>query len=320
MVRRGMVGCPTMSVQALGRLLSIAVPIAIIGLACWSPLLAAPQSSTKPDETGRKAPVSQQLHGLAPGPAAKFRRPREVSPSVVEPQAEFPGLAVSQPGNETPPTRSAFSESTGPVIVGRILYRGPVPAPVQIQVNRDPDVCGLTMSTTALSVDAATQGLGNAVVHVELAVGEASARIVAENPAVVRNKECRFHPHIAVAQMGAEVQIFNDDPVMHNTNIIVDNSTALNVAMVAGGNPIKKRLKKAGLHLVKCNVHKFMQAYRLVFDDPYFSQTTETGQFSIAGVSPGLHRISVWHETLGMLEKDVQVPTRGTVVVDLEYK
>jgi hypothetical protein len=63
-----------------------------------------------------------------------------------------------------------------------------------------------------------------------------------------------------------------------------------------------------------------MQAYRLVFDDPYFDQTTETGQFSIAGVSPGSHRISVWHETLGMLEKDVQVPVRGTVVVDMEYK
>ncbi len=172
----------------------------------------------------------------------------------------------------------------------------------------------------ALSVDRATHGLQNAVVHVEPGAGEVSARIISETPVIVRNKECRFHPHVAVAQMGAEVQIFNDDPVMHNTNIIVDNSTALNVAMVAGGSSIKKRLKKPGLHLVKCNVHKFMQAYRMVFDDPYFDQTTETGQFSIAGVSPGLHRISVWHETLGVLEKDVQVPARGTVIVDLEYK
>jgi plastocyanin len=189
-----------------------------------------------------------------------------------------------------------------------------------MQVNRDTDVCGVTVSTASLSVDAATHGLRNAVVHVELAVSEVSARTVAPTPAVVRNKECRFHPHVAAAQVGDDVQIFNDDPVMHNTNIIVENSTALNVAMVAGGNPIKKRLKKSGLHLVKCNVHKFMQAYRVVFDDPYFDQTTETGQFSITGVSPGSHRISVWHETLGVMEKEVQVPARGTVVVDLEYK
>ncbi len=320
MGRRGMVGRPAMSVQALVRLLSVAVPVAMIGLACWSPLFAASLPGAEPDGTGGKAPVSQQLHGLAPGPPAKFRRPREVVPSVTEPQAELPGLTVSQPGSDAPPARSAFSESTGPVIVGRVLYRGSVPAPTQIPVNRDPDVCGTTMSMVTLSVDGATQGLQNAVVHVELVAGEVSARIIEATPVIVRNKECRFYPHVAVGQMGAEVQLFNDDPVMHNTNIIVDNNTALNVAMVAGGNAIKKRLKKAGLHLVKCNVHKFMQAYRMVFDDPYFDQTTETGQFSITGVSPGLHRITVWHETLGVLEKDVQVPVRGTVIVDLEYK
>jgi hypothetical protein len=28
----------------------------------------------------------------------------------------------------------------------------------------------------------------------------------------------------------------------------------------------------------------------------------------------------VWHETLGVMVKEVQVPARGTVVVDLEYK
>jgi plastocyanin len=257
MVRRGVIGRPVGIPQMLVLLLLFAVSVALLELACWSPLLAAP---------------------LAGG------------------------------------------EGTGPVIVGRVLYRGPVPAPIQMQVNRDPDVCGATMSMATLSVDAATYGLRNAVVHLEMGVGEGSARIAATTAVVVRNTQCRFHPHVAVAQVGAEVQIFNDDPVMHNTNIIVDNNTALNVAMVAGGNPIKKRLKQSGLHLVKCNVHKFMQAYRIVFGDPYFDQTTETGQFSITGVSPGSHRISVWHETLGVIQKDVQVPARGTVVVDLEYK
>jgi len=34
------------------------------------------------------------------------------------------------------------------------------------------------------------------------------------------------------------------------------------VAMVAGGPTIKKSVKRAGLYLLKCNVHKFMRAYR----------------------------------------------------------
>lgn len=252
-----MAGCRAGIPQVLVHLLFVVVSVAMVELACWSMLLAAP---------------------------------------------------------------SAGGEATGPMIVGRVLYRGPVPSPIQIQVNRDPDVCGATMSMASLSVDAATYGLRNAVVHLEMDVGEGSAGIAATTTVVVRNTQCRFYPHVAVAQVGADVQIFNDDPVMHNTNIIVNNNTALNVAMVAGGNPIKKRLKQSGLHMVKCNVHKFMQAYRVVFDDSYFDQTTETGQFSIAGIAPGLHRIRVWHEILGVMEKEVQVPARGTVVVDLEYK
>jgi plastocyanin len=313
-----MIGCTAIFVQVLVRLLSVAVPIAMIGLVCWSSLLAASQSLADPSDTRRKAPVYRRA-ATAPKPPAKFRRAREVAPPIAEPQAESPAPAVSRPGSETPPTGSSISGSAGPVIVGRVLYRGLVPTPAQIEVNRDQDLCGATMSMASLSVDAATHGLQNAVVHVELGAGEVSGGFV-ETPVVVRNKQCRFHPHVAAAQVGNGIETFNDDPVMHNTNITVANSTALNVAMVAGGPSIKKLLKKSGLHKVKCNVHKFMHAYRVVFDDPYFDQTTEAGQFAITGVSPGAHTISVWHETLGVMQKDVQVPAQGTVVIDLEYK
>jgi plastocyanin len=314
-----MVGYIAMFVQPLIRLLSVAVPIAMIGLACWPPLLAAPQSVAEPGDTRRKAP-DYRWAATAPKPAAKFRRAREVAPPIAEPQAESPATAVSRAGSEVLPTGSSISTSAEPVIVGRILYRGSVPAPVQIEVNRDQDLCGATMSMAPLSVDAASHGLQNAVVHVEPRAGEVSAGGFVATPAVVRNKQCRFHPHVAAAQVGSEIETINDDPVMHNTNITVANSTALNVAMVAGGPPIKKLLKKSGLHIVKCNVHKFMQAYRVVFDDPYFKQTTETGQFAITGVSPGVHTITVWHETLGVMQKEVQVPAQGNVVVDLEYR
>ena len=80
-----MVGCAEMFVQALIRLLSVGVPVAMIGLACWSPLLAASQAGADQDERGRKAPGYHQLRALAPGPSAKFRRVREVAPSVAEP-------------------------------------------------------------------------------------------------------------------------------------------------------------------------------------------------------------------------------------------
>ena len=98
-----MVSCTAMIVQALVRLLSIGVSVAMIGLACWSPLLAASQSVADPEETGRKASVYRRA-ASAPKLPAKFRRAREVAPPVAEPQAESPAPRVSRPGSEAPPT------------------------------------------------------------------------------------------------------------------------------------------------------------------------------------------------------------------------
>jgi plastocyanin len=204
------------------------------------------------------------------------------------------------------------------VVVGRVIYRGPVPAPTQVEVTRDIEVCGPVVNIMPLSVDPVSRGVRNAVVHVGL--GEETVDDTPVQVSVVKNKQCAFYPRVAALRAGAEAEITNDDPVMHNTNMTVNTRTVLNVALVAGGTPIKKPLKKEGLHLLKCNVHKFMQAYRHVFSDPFFDQTNDAGQFRIVGLPPGLHAISVWHETLGVLHKEIQVPARGTVNVDFEFK
>jgi len=311
---------PSMYSSAIVRLLMIGVPAIIIGLAYWSPILAASQPGVNQDETGRQGTVAQRLRSPAPEPSRKFLPAQEMVPPIAGQPSGVPSPAISQSDSEVVPGRSVISESTVPVIVGRVLYRGLVPAPTRIEIDRDQDVCGTIMSLTSLAVDAATHGLPDAVVHVEAGPGMAPAGGFAAAPIVVRNRQCRFHPHVAAAQVGSETGTFNDDPVMHSTNVTIANSTVFNVAMLAGGPPIKKRLKKAGLQMMTCNLHKFMRAYRLVFDDPYFDKTTETGQYSIAGVSPGWRRVTVWHEVLGVMEKDVQVPEQGTVVLDLEYK
>lgn len=208
--------------------------------------------------------------------------------------------------------------STGPQIVGRVIYRGLVPAPVQVEVDRDTEICGNLATVTPLSVDPTTHGVRDAIVHV--GVGQEMTDSGPLQVSVVQNKHCAFLPRVAAVRSGAETQISNGDPVMHNTNMTLNSRTVLNVALVAGGNPVNKPLKREGLHLIKCNVHKFMQAYRYVFNDPFFNQTNETGQFRITGLPPGLHAVSVWHETLGVLHKEVEVPIRGTVTVDFEYK
>jgi hypothetical protein len=199
-----------------------------------------------------------------------------------------------------------------------------VPPPNQIEVTRDVDICGSIINQQLVSTDPATGGLRDAIVHVDAGMAEVAAGPSSpdaeEEGMSIRNKNCGFLPRLGVGRTGIDAKIFNDDPLMHNTNIVLGNRTVLNVALVAGGSPIRKQLKKAGLLLVKCNVHKFMYGYRYVFDDLFFDMTTEAGQFRISNLPPGLHMVTVWHETLGSLQKEIQVPAQGTVNLDFEFK
>lgn len=267
-----------------------------------APVRTPPNSVQAPTPRSQwKSPVPQPQRntGLHDGVSAQVTKP--VAPNPVP--------------TDIPTTQAA--SATGPVIVGRVIYRGAVPPPTQEQVTRDVEVCGPTVNIAPLSVDSASRGVRDAIVHV--GVGEEVVEDVPVQVSVVKNHRCAFYPRIAALRAGVQTEITNDDPVMHNTNMTLNTRMVLNVALVAGGNPIRKPLKKQGLHLLKCNVHKFMQAYRYVFADPYFDQTNEAGQFRIVGLPPGLQAISVWHETLGVLHKEVQVPARGAVTVDFEY-
>lgn len=214
--------------------------------------------------------------------------------------------------------RTEAVSAAGPVVVGRVSYHGPVPTPVEVPVDRDREVCGQVVTVPTLSVDAATHGVRDAIVHVD--AGQDMVVTGSVQVSVVQNKRCIFSPRVAPLRVGAETEIRNDDPVMHNTNMSLSNGTVLNVALVPSGGPVKKSLKRHGLHVVKCNVHKWMQAYRYVFSHPFFDQTNDVGQFRIQGLPPGQQRISVWHETLGEVHKDIQVPSRGTLTVDVEFK
>ena len=281
------------------------------------------RSTDEPGSSRASAPARKPVN---PGPATpereRWKKPTPQPKSDVrinQSQAAQPSKPL-EPVNM--PQRGVATieavASTGPLIVGRVLYRGPVPAPTRVEVDRDIEICGQVSTITTLSVDPATHGVRDAIVHVGL--GQETAENGPVQVSVVENKHCAFFPRVAALRAGGATQISNADPVMHNTNMTINSRTVLNVALVAGGTPVNKPLKKEGLHLIKCNVHKFMQAYRYVFNDPFFNQTNETGQFQISGLPPGLHAVSVWHETLGVLHKEVDVPTRGMVTVDFEYK
>ncbi len=212
---------------------------------------------------------------------------------------------------------SSIGASAGAVLQGVVTFRGTIAPPQKIAVSRDALFCGTTATIQPLLVHAASKGVVDAVVS----LSEPAAQPSDTQPpdAVIRNRQCAFERRISVMRVGARVEVANDDPVLHNTHIRGNGKTILNVAMVAHGPNVQKQIRKPGMLDVKCDAHKFMQGHVVAFDHPYFALTDETGHFQITVVPPGLRQITVWHETLGTLQKEVRVPAEGTISVAFDY-
>jgi plastocyanin len=213
-----------------------------------------------------------------------------------------------------------FIAPTGATIVGRVIFRGIVPPPEVIPVTRNQETCGKSQSIQPIIVDPSSGGVKDTVVS--LVLQEWPIRPTTDQPAAittVTNRTCAFHPRVGIAKTGDLLETRNEDPVMHNTHIYVGNRTFLNVALVAGGKPVQKRVRSSGLMKLSCDAHPFMHGYVMVIDHDFVATTDVLGRFSITGVPPGKHEIGLWHETLGVLTKQVTVPPKGVLSVTFQY-
>jgi plastocyanin len=209
----------------------------------------------------------------------------------------------------------------GATIVGRVIFRGTVPPPQVVEVTRNPETCGASQSIQPMIVDPASGGVKDTVVS--LVLQDRPVMPATEQPSAiptVTNRTCAFHPRVGMAKTGDLLETRNEDPVMHNTHIYADNRTFLNVALVAGGKPVQKKVRSTGLMKLTCDAHPFMHGFVMVSDHDFVATTDALGRFSIAGVPPGKHEIILWHETLGELKKQVLVPSQGALSVTFEYQ
>jgi plastocyanin len=281
-----------------------------------APNVAAPQAPpvqpTAPTAPAAQTPPAQPLSSPA-SPA------RPIVPAVPAPPAPAGTSSGRPPSSQeifVPAPKVQLEELAGSLVIGRVIFKGAVPPPRLVVNDRDANVCGTSIALQLIEIETASRGLQNAIVSADVPGDPAS---VTSMTAQIRNQKCAFISRIGVTRTGSTFEIVNEDPIMHNTNVTSENRSVVNVAMVPGSNPIRKPLKRSGVHRIQCNVHKFMQAYRVVFDHPYFTMTDYRGEFRLGGLPPGPRKISVWHETLGLLQKDVVVPAKGQVTVDFEY-
>ena len=72
---------------------------------------------------------------------------------------------------------------------------------------------------------------------------------------------------------------------------------------------------------VTCDAHRWMSAYWMVLDHPFGAVTDWQGRFEIPDLPAGKHRIRVWHERAGWLERElvVELTPGGKNQLSLRY-
>lgn len=193
-------------------------------------------------------------------------------------------------------------------IKGKFVVDGKAPVPAAIDASKDAYCVEHQPINQSIVVD--EQGnLANVVVYLRPGRTEKIAvhpdyDAAKDEPAVLDNKFCSFHPHVLLVRTGQPFVIKNSDTVGHNTNVHLQKNGASNTTIAAGDQTKRVLTKAEAVPLpVDCNIHPFMHGFILVKDDPYMTVSAEDGTFEIKNIPAGKREFEFWHEQPGRLKK-----------------
>lgn len=112
-------------------------------------------------------------------------------------------------------------------------------------------------------------------------------------PAVVKQQNISFQPHVLIAPLGASVTFPNMDNVRHH---VYSFSKPKKFELKLYGHEETRTVAfdKPGVVAIGCNIHDQMSGFIVVVDTPYAAKTDASGRASITGVPDGAATLKVW--------------------------
>jgi plastocyanin len=135
-------------------------------------------------------------------------------------------------------------------------------------------------------------------------------------PARIEQRGYQFRPTLTVVRTGTPVVFPNEDQLYHS---VFSKSQAKRFDLGRfrkGEEPPAVVMDTPGLVQLFCEVHEHMRANLVVVDTPWFAVTDAEGRFSIDGIAPGKHAVSIWLSPKLTVTREVDLAAGQALEVD----
>ncbi len=136
-------------------------------------------------------------------------------------------------------------------------------------------------------------------------------------PASISQSNEVFDPHLLPVLRGTTVEFPNGDDTFHNV-FSLSGPALFDLGRYPHGESRSVVFDDVGVVAVFCDIHSDMRATVLVLDNPFFTQPDAEGRFSIEGLPPGDHVLTVWHERINPIELAASVAAGQTMQFSIE--
>ena len=121
--------------------------------------------------------------------------------------------------------------------------------------------------------------------------------------AALTQRKCEYCPHVLVLRPNDELEIVNEDPILHNVHsydMSKNLRSVFNIAQPVRGYHTHVRgesLSGISAMMTTCDAgHPWMSAYIIRASSPYCTLTDPDGRFQLCDVPPGTYTLKMWHE------------------------
>jgi len=137
-----------------------------------------------------------------------------------------------------------------------------------------------------------------------------------EQPAVIRQKDASFVPHVLPILAGTTVEWPNMDEIYHNVFCMAETKP-FNLGLYSSDQPPRRVVfDKPGQADVFCSIHTKMHCIVLVLTNPWFAVVDDKGRYVIRNVPAGTYPLHAWHERVPGQTREITVPAEGEVSAD----